>query len=83
MPTGGINVIREMKRGHSRLRAALIVSSLLVGGRPAHAQCQVHKAVKLTASDAAAFDYFGRSVFVGGDVAIVGAVYDDCAGERR
>ena len=32
---------------------------------------------KLTASDAAAFDQFGRSVSVSGDTAVVGAVFDD------
>jgi hypothetical protein len=32
---------------------------------------------KLYASDAAASDYFGRSVFISGDYAIVGAQYDD------
>ncbi len=34
---------------------------------------------KLTASDAAAYDHFGRSVFLSGDRAIVGAYEDDCA----
>jgi len=35
---------------------------------------------KLTASDAAAFDYFGNSVAVSGDTAVVGANCDDHAG---
>ena len=35
---------------------------------------------KLTASDGAATDYFGRSVSVSGDTAVVGAHYDDTAG---
>ncbi|MBN1206352.1 MAG: DUF11 domain-containing protein [Myxococcaceae bacterium] len=34
---------------------------------------------KLTASDAAAEDYFGASVAVSGDTAIVGAIHDDTA----
>ncbi|MCH8251512.1 MAG: hypothetical protein IID36_03560, partial [Planctomycetes bacterium] len=34
---------------------------------------------KLTASDAAANDEFGRSVSVSGDTAVVGAFWDDCA----
>ncbi len=34
---------------------------------------------KLTASDEAVQDYFGISVSVSGDMAIVGALYDDCA----
>lgn len=36
--------------------------------------------VKLTAADAAAADYFGGSVSISGDVAIVGASYDDDGG---
>ncbi len=35
---------------------------------------------KLTASDAVAFDHFGRSVFVDGDTAVVGAYANDSAG---
>jgi len=35
---------------------------------------------KLTASDAAAGDHFGRSVAIDGDMAIVGSPYDDDAG---
>jgi hypothetical protein len=34
---------------------------------------------KLTASDAAADDFFGASVSVSGDTAVVGALFDDCA----
>ncbi len=34
---------------------------------------------KLTASDVAAIDFFGVSVSVSGDTAIVGAFFDDCA----
>jgi type 1 fimbria pilin len=34
---------------------------------------------KLTASDEAMQDYFGISVSVSGDMAVVGALYDDCA----
>ena len=36
---------------------------------------------KLTASDAAAHDHFGNSVSVSGDYAIVGAYFDDDAGD--
>ncbi len=39
------------------------------------------EAVKLTASDGAAGDYFGYSVAISGNFAIVGAVYDDHSGE--
>ena len=35
---------------------------------------------KLTASDGAAFDYFGRSVAVSGDTAVIGAYFDDVQG---
>jgi len=40
------------------------------------------QAVKLTASDAAASDWFGHFVSIDGDTAIVGAVNDDDAGVR-
>ncbi len=36
---------------------------------------------KLTASDAAEFDYFGRSVAISGNTALVGASWDDDAGD--
>lgn len=39
----------------------------------------LNESAKLTASDAAALDYFGVSVSVSGDTAIVGAYGDDCA----
>ena len=37
---------------------------------------------KLTASDAAAYDFFGDSVAISGDTALVGAHYDDDNGNR-
>ncbi|MCP4246569.1 MAG: hypothetical protein GY778_05935 [bacterium] len=37
---------------------------------------------KLTASDAADADYFGRSVSVSGDIAVIGAIWDDAAGNN-
>jgi len=37
---------------------------------------------KITASDGAAGDYFGSSVAVSGDTALVGAYYDDDNGDR-
>jgi len=37
--------------------------------------------IKLTASDGAASDRFGNSVSVNGDVAIVGAIWDDDQGD--
>jgi len=42
----------------------------------------VGQLLKLTASDAAAFDYFGFSVSISGDTAIVGAFADDDAGSQ-
>jgi hypothetical protein len=38
---------------------------------------------KLTASDAADGDYFGRSVGISGDTVVVGAIYEDGAGSAR
>jgi heat shock protein HslJ len=44
------------------------------------AQCALHEATKLTASDAGTFDSFGRSVSLSGDRALVGAYQDSgCA----
>ena len=37
---------------------------------------------KLTGSDAETFDYFGTSVSVSGDTALVGALWDSCAAGR-
>jgi hypothetical protein len=37
---------------------------------------------KLLASDGAAYDWFGRSVSISGDYAIVGAVWDDDKGSE-
>ncbi len=47
----------------------------------ARGQCRVNEAAKLTASDAAADDLFGLSVSISGDVAVVGALFDDDAGD--
>ncbi len=41
------------------------------------AQGSAQQRVKLTASDAAAFDWFGSSVAVSGEVAVIGVRYDD------
>jgi len=48
--------------------------------RPAQAQCSPQELAKLLASDAAAGDWFGRSVSVSGDTAVMGAHSDDHAG---
>ena len=59
----------------------VIVSILILGtlglSQNAYAPLEV---VKLTASDAAAFDDFGVSVSISGNTAIVGAQLDDDAG---
>ncbi len=61
--------------------SATVVSALLLGlalGGPATSQAPTE--FKLTASDAAAFDYFGWSVALSGDTALVGANRADDAG---
>jgi len=50
----------------------------LFGTTETFAQCEIHEDTKLTASDAAQGEAFGKSVSVSGDVAIVGAIYDHC-----
>ncbi|KAL7483837.1 hypothetical protein ACHAWX_000189, partial [Stephanocyclus meneghinianus] len=42
--------------------------------------CAWNQIVKLTAADGSADDYFGRSVSISGNVAVVGAFYDDTKG---
>ncbi len=82
---------RNMIAGHASLRApkglingaeyiALIASILLLGGilLPVHAQST--EQAKLTASDAASEDDFGRSVSISGDTAIIGSPLDDDGG---
>ena len=59
---------------------AVHVLSLLVVIAPlgqVTGQCEVDK---LTASDAAGADKFGASVSISGDVAVIGALYDDHGG---
>jgi hypothetical protein len=41
---------------------------------PAFADCEL---AKLLASDGAAYDYFGYSVAISGDTAVIGAIYDE------
>jgi hypothetical protein len=68
---------------HARLAlkipALLVALVLLARSSPTIAQCELHEVAKLTASDAADSDYFGNSVSVSGNVAVVGASSDDCA----
>ncbi|MFH1109620.1 MAG: FG-GAP repeat protein [Planctomycetota bacterium] len=60
----------------TRRYATFVVASYLLSFAARHAafgQCEVHETAKLTASDAAPSDAFGRSVSVSGEVAVVGA----------
>jgi len=49
---------------------------------PARGQCNPHELTKVIASDAAADDFFGSSVAVSGDTAVVGANGEDDAGSN-
>ena len=63
-----------MKR---RILVSAILSVLLLAALAVN----VHAAeMKITASDGAAYDHFGRSVAISGDLAVVGAQGDDDAG---
>ena len=62
------------------LTAVLIAIGLGGTAQQAHAQCQPQELAKLLASDAAADDWFGVSVSVSGDTAVIGANDDDHAG---
>ena len=78
------NGTRAWGSGRSRFRGrrgalggAMILLLLIPGWSLAQSQTEV---AKLTASDAAAFDFFGESVSISGDTALVGAPLDDDAG---
>ena len=72
--------MREMTRGGLTLVAAAGCLLALSGGAACGQWEQIHK---LTADDAAAYDKFGTSVAISGDLAIVGAFLDDDAGDRK
>ncbi len=66
-----------------------VVAGMLLAGRagfgpgePGAEASSLHEIRKLLASDAQAYDYFGRSVAVSGDTAIVGAHEEDAGGNR-
>jgi len=62
---------------------ALLTGMGLMGvARPAQAQCQPQELTKLLAPDAAAADFFGFSLSVSGDTAVIGAAGDTHAGGR-
>ncbi|MCH8151573.1 MAG: hypothetical protein IH830_04265 [Planctomycetes bacterium] len=57
--------------------AGSLLTAFLLPGAAAWGQCTANELTKLTASDAAAGDEFGISVASSGDVAAVGARFDD------
>jgi hypothetical protein len=66
----GIGVVKEEKNNNGEIN----------GWEMAEIPPEFHSEAKLTASDGAASDYFGRSVSISGDYAIVGAEHDDTPG---
>jgi hypothetical protein len=60
--------------------AALGWLTILGVATPARGQCNPQEVAKLLASDAGKFDYFGYSVAVSGDTAVVGAISNDPGG---
>ena len=76
----------SMKRNLGQRRGGIgsigLICSLLMLAWPtasARGQCDPEEVAKLTASDAAAHDWFGDSVAVSGDTAVIGAEHDDGA----
>lgn len=63
-----------------RLRSSVVCALALVPLLPLVAQAATTQHTKLTASDGEANDYFGRSVSISGDWAVVGAPNHDAAG---
>ena len=63
---------------HNRVAVAGMVglALLLVPRQTSQGDCQPQQLAKLTASDGADGDYFGRSVSVSGETALVGAYWD-------
>jgi len=64
---------------------AVIVGILILGTLgliPVNSAFAITEDFKITASDAASLDLFGTSVSISGDTAIVGAFFDDDAGDR-
>ncbi|MFH1418536.1 MAG: FG-GAP repeat protein [Planctomycetota bacterium] len=62
------------------LAAACALFGALAGAVPAPAQCNPNELQKILASDGAMSDYFGASVAISGDTAVVGSYQDDHAG---
>jgi hypothetical protein len=66
-------------RPNLTLLTILVIAAGLTGSITRAQQCELHEGAKLTASDAAAVDWFGQSVSLSGDTAIVGALFNDDA----
>ena len=59
-----------------------LIGALLVALVPSAWALTANEVAKLTASDSAGFDYFGRSVAVDGDTALIGSPEDDDNGRN-
>ena len=62
---------------------ALVMSQPALADPGTIAPTVIHENAKLTASDSATEDWFGLSVALSGDTAVVGAVQDEHAGGFR
>ncbi len=71
--------MRRRSRAMSRVGARVVGVGVLVWASLASAQCPMTEVAKLTASDAAATDWFGGAVGISGDLAVVGVPWDDNA----
>ena len=67
-------------QGVLRLAGPIIIAMAILSPA-ARGQCVANELTTLTATDAAIFDYAGKSVSVSGDVAVVGASKDDAGFE--
>ena len=72
------NILTNLKKS-SFIFLLLCVVTLAAISKPAYAQISEFK---ITASDGAAADFFGWSVSISGDYAVVGAFGDDDNGEE-
>ncbi|MCH8251349.1 MAG: hypothetical protein IID36_02735 [Planctomycetes bacterium] len=70
-----------MKMSRLLVSLALLLLVSIVPIQRAEGQCRVNEGVKLTACDADEGDWFGRSVSIHGDVAVIGAPGDDHGGD--
>lgn len=70
----------DFRTARRSLTAAALGLGILWAVPSVQAQCEVSDPVRLMASDASAQDYFGISVSISGDTAVVGAWNDDHSG---